>query len=47
MVFKKTNIDGVFACGDNTGMMRSIANAVYTGNLTGAMVNKELSDEEF
>lgn len=45
--FQKTTIDGVFACGDNSAMMRSVANAVYSGNLTGAMVNKELTDEQF
>jgi thioredoxin reductase len=44
---QKTTIDGVFACGDNSAMMRSIANAVYSGNLAGAMVNKELKDEQF
>lgn len=45
--FQKTNIEGIFACGDNTAMMRSVANAVYTGNLTGAMVNRELTEERF
>lgn len=45
--FQKTTIDGVFACGDNSAMMRSVANAVYSGNLTGAIVNKELTDEQF
>lgn len=45
--FQKTNIPGVYACGDNTNMMRSVANAVYSGNITGAMVNKELTDENF
>ncbi|MFD3001269.1 NAD(P)/FAD-dependent oxidoreductase [Pontibacter toksunensis] len=45
--FQKTTLEGVFACGDNTAMMRSVANAVYSGNLTGAMVNKELTDEQF
>lgn len=45
--FQKTNIDGVFACGDNATMMRSVANAVAQGNFTGAMVNRELSGEEF
>ncbi len=39
---QKTNIPGVYACGDNSSMMRSVATAVYTGNLTGAMVNHEL-----
>lgn len=45
--FQKTTIQGIYACGDNTNMMRSIANAVYSGNLTGAVVNGELSNEEF
>ncbi len=44
---QKTNVPGVFACGDNVTMMRSVANAVAQGNFAGAMVNKELSDEEF
>lgn len=46
-MFQKTTVAGIFACGDNSAMMRSVANAVYSGNLTGAMVNKELTDEEF
>lgn len=45
--FHKTNVDGVFACGDNTTMMRAVANAVAQGNFTGAIVNKELSEEGF
>ncbi|GHE23337.1 NAD(P)/FAD-dependent oxidoreductase [Sphingobacterium griseoflavum] len=45
--FQKTSTDGVYACGDNSSMMRSVATAVYTGNLTGAMVNRELVEEEF
>lgn len=44
---QKTTVPGVFACGDSTTMMRSVANAVAQGNLTGAIVNKELVDEEF
>ncbi len=44
---QKTNVPGVFACGDNVTMMRSVANAVAQGNFAGAVVNKELSDEEF
>lgn len=46
-VFQKTTVEGLYACGDNSSMMRSVANAVYAGNLTGAMVNKELTDEQF
>ncbi len=45
--FQKTTVAGVFACGDNSSMMRSVANAVATGNLAGAMVNKELVDDRF
>ncbi|MDQ0067572.1 NAD(P)/FAD-dependent oxidoreductase [Chryseobacterium lathyri] len=43
----KTNIPGVFACGDNVTMMRSVANVVAQGNFTGAVVNKELAEESF
>ncbi len=43
----KTSLDGVFACGDATSGMRSVANAVSAGNITGAMINKILVDEEF
>jgi thioredoxin reductase len=44
--FQKTTVAGVFACGDNSGM-RSIAKAVYSGNVAGAITNKELADEQF
>ncbi|PWN61842.1 NAD(P)/FAD-dependent oxidoreductase [Chryseobacterium viscerum] len=46
-MMQKTTVPGVFACGDNVTMMRSVANAIAQGNFTGAVVNKELSDEEF
>lgn len=45
--FQKTTVEGVYACGDNSTMMRSVANAVYSGNLTGAVVNGELTNEQF
>lgn len=45
--FYKTNIDGIFACGDSTTMMRSVSNAVAQGNFTGAVVNRELAQENF
>ncbi len=44
---QQTNIPGVYACGDNSSFMRSVANAVATGNLTGAAVNAELTKEMF
>ncbi|WP_317041720.1 NAD(P)/FAD-dependent oxidoreductase [Reichenbachiella agariperforans] len=45
--FQKTTVDGVFASGDNSSMMRSVATAVYSGNVAGAMVNKEFVEEQF
>jgi len=44
---QKTTLDGVFACGDNSTFMRSVANAVNSGNTVGAMINGELSRSEF
>lgn len=46
-VHQKTSVPGVYACGDNVTQMRSVANAVAAGTLTGAMLNKELVDETF
>jgi len=46
-LFQKTGVYGLYACGDNVTMMRSVANAVSRGNFTGAMVNKELVDKDF
>ncbi len=45
--FQKTSMAGIYACGDNSSPMRSVANAVYAGNLAGAMVNAELTKESF
>lgn len=45
--FQKTTVENIFACGDNSFMMRSIANAVYSGNLTGAIINAELVNQQF
>jgi len=42
----KTSVDGVFACGDNTTRLRTVANAVSAGTTTGMMVNKELINEK-
>ena len=44
---QKTTIPGVYACGDNTIRMRSVANAVAMGTTAGAMVNRELVVEAF
>ncbi|MDR6300807.1 NAD(P)/FAD-dependent oxidoreductase [Mesonia maritima] len=45
--FQQTTIEGIYACGDNSTMMRSVATAVANGNLAGAMINAELTKEHF
>jgi len=44
---QKTNIDGVFVCGDNTFPMRSVSAAVFMGSMAGAAANKELAEVDF
>ena len=43
--FKKTTVAGIYAAGDNTTQFRSVAMAVFGGNLAGAMLNHELIKE--
>lgn len=45
--FQKTTVPGVFACGDNSNRMRSIANAVAIGGMAGVVTNMELIEEAF
>jgi len=45
--FQKTTVKGIFACGDNSTMMRSVAYAIASGGITGSMTNKELTDDVF
>ncbi|RYD81924.1 MAG: NAD(P)/FAD-dependent oxidoreductase [Sphingobacteriales bacterium] len=45
--FSRTNIAGIYAAGDNSTMLRSVASAVAAGNKAGAVINKELIDERF
>jgi thioredoxin reductase len=40
--FKKTSVPGIFAAGDNTTFMRSVAGAVAAGTIAGAIIVKEL-----
>lgn len=44
---QRTSIHGIYACGDNSTRLRTVANAVATGTTTGMMLNKELVAEEF
>lgn len=46
-MFHKTTVKDIFACGDNASLLRSVASAVSAGNLAGAMVNSEITEEEF
>lgn len=45
--FQKTTVPGVFACGDMTTRMRTVANAVATGATAGMMANREIVFEAF
>lgn len=45
--FQKTSVHGIYASGDNCTFMRSVANAVAMGTLSGAMMNREIIEEEF
>ncbi|RUT70550.1 NAD(P)/FAD-dependent oxidoreductase [Flavobacterium cupreum] len=45
--FQKTTAPGVYASGDCHIQARSVAMAVSSGSLAGAMINKELIDESF
>ncbi|EDP94170.1 NAD(P)/FAD-dependent oxidoreductase [Kordia algicida OT-1] len=44
---QKTNMPNIYACGDNTTRMRTIANAVSMGTTAGMMLNKEFVFERF
>ncbi|WP_429830727.1 hypothetical protein [Chryseobacterium balustinum] len=46
-MFQKTTISGVYACGDNTTFMRSVAQAIYAGGVSGSAVNMELIQEKW
>lgn len=45
--FQETTVDGVFACGDNTTRMRSVANAVAMGTAAGMTASKKMILEQF
>lgn len=44
---QKTTIPGIYGSGDATTQMRSVALAVSSGSFAGAVINKELIDEDF
>jgi thioredoxin reductase len=45
--FQKTNIAGVFACGDNSSLARAVSVSVAAGTIAGASINKELVEASF
>jgi thioredoxin reductase len=45
--FQETTINGVFACGDNTTRIRTVANAVAMGTTAGMMLSRQLIAERF
>ena len=45
--FQKTNVPGLYAAGDCTSQLRSVANAVAAGNRVGAFINHELISERY
>ncbi|CAN1575307.1 TrxB Thioredoxin reductase [Flavobacteriaceae bacterium] len=45
--FQQTSQHGIYACGDNSSMMRSVSYAIATGGIAGSMLNRELIEEEF
>lgn len=44
---QRTSVPGIYAAGDATTMFRSVSAAVAAGTRAGAMLNKELVDEDF
>jgi thioredoxin reductase len=45
--FKRTSVPGIYAAGDNTTPMRALAAAIAAGNMAGALLNKELIDDQY
>ncbi|SJZ93683.1 NAD(P)/FAD-dependent oxidoreductase [Sediminibacterium ginsengisoli] len=45
--FQQTSVAGVYAAGDNTTMMRSVASSVAAGSFAGAAINRELAAAAF
>jgi thioredoxin reductase len=44
---QKTSVHGIYACGDNTNRIRTLANAIAMGTTAGMMLNKEIVLQEF
>lgn len=44
---QRTSVSGIYACGDNTSKIRTVANAVSSGTTTGLMLNRDYMDSFF
>ncbi|TWR28805.1 NAD(P)/FAD-dependent oxidoreductase [Mucilaginibacter pallidiroseus] len=44
---QETSVEGIYAAGDNTTLMRSLSNAIAAGGKAGAMINHKLVKESF
>jgi thioredoxin reductase len=45
--FQETSVSGIYACGDNSTRMRTVANAVAMGTTAGISLSKKMILEEF
>lgn len=45
--FQRTTVPGIFAAGDNVSPLRSVSGATASGTKAGAMMNKELVDDQW
>nr|WP_288836900.1 NAD(P)/FAD-dependent oxidoreductase [uncultured Flavobacterium sp.] len=45
--FQETSVEGIYACGDNTTRLRTVANAVAMGTSAGMAVSKKMIFEQF
>lgn len=45
--FQETTVNGIFACGDNSTRIRTVANAVATGTTAGMMLTRKMILQEF
>jgi thioredoxin reductase len=45
--FQATSVPGIYACGDNTTKLRTVANAVAQGTTAGMTASKQLITEQF
>lgn len=44
---QKTSVEGIYACGDNANFLRTLSNAIHSGNKAGININSELAQEDF